>query len=76
MRDILVIGHKNPDTDAICSAIGYAEFKHRTGTRNVQVAPEEAGGRILRMTWLLVSPLLFTSGSCHFYILNSGEQKL
>ena len=31
MNEILVIGHKNPDTDAICSAIGYAEFKQRTG---------------------------------------------
>ena len=31
MSEILVIGHKNPDTDAICSAIGYAEFKRRTG---------------------------------------------
>ena len=30
--EILVIGHRNPDTDAICSAIGYAEFKRRTGT--------------------------------------------
>lgn len=32
MSEILVIGHRNPDTDAICSAIGYAEFKRRTGT--------------------------------------------
>src|SRR5579872_3140193 len=31
MSEILVIGHKNPDTDAICSALGYAEFKRRTG---------------------------------------------
>ena len=31
MSEILVIGHLNPDTDAICSAIGYAEFKQRTG---------------------------------------------
>jgi manganese-dependent inorganic pyrophosphatase len=30
MNEILVIGHRNPDTDAICSAIGYAEFKRRT----------------------------------------------
>src|SRR5262249_15303312 len=29
--EILVIGHRNPDTDAVCSAIGYAEFKRRTG---------------------------------------------
>jgi manganese-dependent inorganic pyrophosphatase len=31
MSEILVIGHRNPDTDAICSAIGYAEFKRCTG---------------------------------------------
>lgn len=31
MKEVLVIGHRNPDTDAICSAIGYAEFKRRTG---------------------------------------------
>lgn len=30
--ELLVIGHRNPDTDAICSAIGYAEFKRRTGS--------------------------------------------
>jgi len=29
--ELLVIGHRNPDTDSICSAIGYAEFKRRTG---------------------------------------------
>ncbi len=29
--EVLVIGHRNPDTDAICSAIGYAEYKRRTG---------------------------------------------
>ena len=31
MNEVLVIGHRNPDTDSICSAIGYAEFKRRTG---------------------------------------------
>lgn len=31
MKETLVIGHRNPDPDAICSAIGYAEFKRRTG---------------------------------------------
>ena len=31
MSQVFVIGHRNPDTDAICSAIGYAEFKRRTG---------------------------------------------
>ncbi len=28
---VVVIGHKNPDTDSICSAIAYAELKNRTG---------------------------------------------
>ena len=31
MSEVFVIGHRNPDTDAICSAISYAEFKRRTG---------------------------------------------
>ena len=38
MSEVLVIGHRNPDTDAICSAIGYAEFKRRTGMRDVVAA--------------------------------------
>ncbi len=38
MSEILVIGHKNPDTDAICSAIGYAEYKRRTGTAEAVAA--------------------------------------
>ncbi len=28
-RKITIIGHKNPDTDSICSAIAYAELKNR-----------------------------------------------
>src|SRR3984957_12390771 len=38
MSEILVIGHRNPDTDAICSAIGYAEFKRRTGMPEAEAA--------------------------------------
>jgi manganese-dependent inorganic pyrophosphatase len=38
MKEILVIGHRNPDTDSICSAIGYAEFKRRTGMENAVAA--------------------------------------
>jgi len=28
---IYITGHRNPDTDSICSAISYAEFKNKTG---------------------------------------------
>lgn len=38
MSEILVIGHRNPDTDSICSAIGYAEFKHQMGFEKVIAA--------------------------------------
>ena len=30
-RPVYVIGHQNPDTDAICSAIGNAEFLRAHG---------------------------------------------
>ncbi len=31
MDKVLVFGHKNPDTDTICSAIAYAELKRELG---------------------------------------------
>ncbi|MGD6781919.1 manganese-dependent inorganic pyrophosphatase [Sutcliffiella horikoshii] len=31
MTKVLVLGHKNPDTDSICSAIAYAELKKQLG---------------------------------------------
>ena len=34
----IVIGHRNPDTDAICSAIAYAEFKRKMGMADVVAA--------------------------------------
>ncbi|MFD3157460.1 putative manganese-dependent inorganic diphosphatase [Haloimpatiens sp. FM7330] len=34
MNDVIYItGHKNPDTDSICSAIAYAEFKNKTSNK-------------------------------------------
>lgn len=37
-KDIYVFGHKNPDTDSICSAIAYAHFKSALGWENVKAA--------------------------------------
>ena len=39
---IFVIGHKNPDTDSICSAIAYADIKNRT-SQKVKYVPKRAG---------------------------------
>ena len=35
---ITVIGHKNPDTDSICSAIAYAELKNKIDPDNTYIA--------------------------------------
>ena len=40
---IYVLGHKNPDTDSICSAIAYADIKNRTGQGNTRYIPKRAG---------------------------------
>ena len=39
---IFVIGHKNPDTDSICSAIAYADIKNRTDLTR-KFVPRRAG---------------------------------
>ena len=38
---VVVIGHRNPDTDSICSAIAYADLKNRTSTQVCE--PRRAG---------------------------------
>lgn len=43
-QEIFVIGHKNPDTDSICSAIGYANLKNKVNKdENVIYIPKRAG---------------------------------
>lgn len=37
MKDVIYItGHKNPDTDSICSALSYAELKRKLGANNAK----------------------------------------
>lgn len=48
---IHVIGHRNPDTDAICSAIGYASFLRRSKGSNAQAAC--CGELNTRTAWVL-----------------------
>ena len=60
----LVIGHKNPDMDSICSAIGYAELKKATGANNVRAA--RCGNTNQRIDYALAkfgfaAPLFVTS---------------
>jgi len=40
-KKVYVVGHKNPDTDSICSAIAYADIKNRT--EEGKFVPKRAG---------------------------------
>ncbi len=59
----IVIGHKNPDMDSICSAVAYAHLKRVTGTPNVIAA--RAGNTNERVDFVLnkfgVEPPVFIS---------------
>ena len=61
-KQIHVIGHRNPDTDSVASAIAYAEFKRRLGFNNVSPAvagaPNPQTRYILQRLQLLAPVLL------------------
>jgi len=48
---LLVIGHRNPDTDAICSAIGYAAFLR--DSRGDPAVAARCGELSVRTAWVL-----------------------
>lgn len=50
-KNIYVIGHKNPDSDSICAAIGLAELKQMEGMENVM--PARAGDLNPQTSFLL-----------------------
>ena len=52
MGTVYVTGHRNPDTDSIASAIGYAELKRRLDTRNEYV-PVRLGELNAQTRWVL-----------------------
>ncbi len=52
MPPFYVIGHKNPDTDAICSAIGYAALMRVTG-EEPNAVPARCGEISQRTKWVL-----------------------
>src|SRR4051794_15802391 len=52
MAPIYVTGHRNPDTDSIASAIGYAELRRRVDPRNEYV-PVRLGELNAQTRWVL-----------------------
>ena len=49
---IYVVGHRNPDTDSICSAIAYADLKNRI-SRGGQYVPCRLGAPNPQTAWVL-----------------------
>ncbi len=49
---VYIFGHKNPDTDSICSAIGYAELKNRLSTKTPYL-PCRLGAPNPQTSWVL-----------------------
>ncbi|HWT23133.1 MAG TPA: putative manganese-dependent inorganic diphosphatase [Solirubrobacteraceae bacterium] len=52
MSTVYVTGHRNPDTDSVASAIGYAELKGRLDPRNEYV-PVRLGDLNAQTRWVL-----------------------
>src|SRR5919108_65956 len=52
MAAVYVTGHRNPDTDSIASAIGYAELKGRLDPRNEYI-PVRLGDLNAQTRWVL-----------------------
>jgi manganese-dependent inorganic pyrophosphatase len=51
---IYVVGHRNPDTDSICSAMAYAELRRRQGMTDVRPA---RAGNLNRQTEFVLNEL-------------------
>jgi manganese-dependent inorganic pyrophosphatase len=53
MTRVYVCGHRNPDTDSIAAAIGYAELKNRLDSGTTQYVPVRLGVVNAQTQWLL-----------------------
>ena len=51
-KTVLVIGHRNPDTDSVCSAIAYAYLKQQLGLNAV---PARAGKINHSLCWNILA---------------------
>lgn len=63
MATVLIFGHRNPDTDSICSAIAYAHLKSKTGAdvEAVRLGPVSAETQFALDTFGVPAPRLVES---------------
>lgn len=74
---IYILGHKNPDADAICSAIGYEAFKHATGqTEYIAARCGNSNARIDAILERFKTPLPMFIGDVTPRVINIMKRKV
>lgn len=65
-ENVYVVGHKNPDTDSICSAIAYANLKQQMGVDAIacRLGPLNEETKFVLKKFNLDVPLLMTDARC------------
>ena len=50
-KKVYVVGHKNPDTDSICTAIAYANLKKRSPEKRMSLVVQGSLTKRHNMYW-------------------------
>lgn len=80
MATTLIFGHKNPDTDSICSALAYADLKARTGgdVEAVRLGTVSAETQFVLDTFAVAAPRLVESvagEATHVILVDHNERQ-
>ena len=80
MGKTLILGHRNPDTDSICSALAYAELKMRVGAdvEAVRLGPVNRETRFVLDTFKIPPPRLVESvarEASHVILVDHNERQ-
>ena len=65
-KPVYIVGHKNPDSDSICSAIAYSDLKNRLGFNTVpaRLGPLNKETAYILQRFGFQPPMLLTSAKC------------
>ena len=75
---VYIVGHKNPDTDSICSALAYAELKQRLGVHAIpcRLGPLNEETKYVLKRFGLENPLLLKDARSQLRDIDIDEPTL
>ena len=75
---VYIVGHKNPDTDSICSALAYAELKQRLGVHAIpcRLGPLNEETKYVLKRFGLENPLLLKDARSQLRDIDMDEPTL